>query len=201
MNNYYSFDGPFGPDQIANLDEVPLFLDLTPDHTLENKGAKEVSIRVTAKYKVRATLVLCCLADGSKLPPMLIFKENSGNLPKKLQGAYDSRRVVIRANKKGWMTQELMEDWMKEVWIPNTDRNKSYLMIWDAFACHKNEKLINQLAETCDTTVEIIPGGCTSVLQPLDVGINKPLKTKIRSEFQNWSVAKLLHPTGKKLKF
>ena len=198
LSKFYSFDGPFNPTQIANLDEVPLFLDLTPDHTLEQKGAKEVTIRVTAKYKVRATLVLCCLADGTRLPPMLIFKESSGNLPQKLQDAYDPTRIVIRANKKGWMTQELMLDWVKEVWVPNTDRDKSYLMVWDAFICHKNAELINSLVKEYDTAVEIIPGGCTSVLQPLDVGINnKPLKTKIRNEFQDWSIDKFLKPTSK----
>ena len=56
-------------------------------------------------------------------------------------------------------------------------------MVWDAFACHENQDLIQHLNEDHDTTVAIIPGGCTFVLQPLDVGINNPLKTKIRSEF------------------
>ena len=178
------------------MDEVPLFFDLTPDHTLESKGTKEVSIRVTAKYKVRVTLVLCCLADGSKLPPMLIFKENSGNLPKKFKDAYDNKRIILKANRKGWMTQELMDEWVQEVWVPNTNRNKSYLITWDSFACHKNKELIDKLAADYDTLVEMIPGGCTSVLQPLDVGINKPLKTKIRGDFQKWSVDKLTNPTG-----
>jgi len=36
------------------------------------------------------------------------------------------------------------------------------------------------LLEDYDTNVEIIPGGCTSVLQPLDIGINKPLKSRVR---------------------
>ena len=179
------------------MDEVPLFFDLTPDHTLENKGAKEVAIRVTAKYKVRVTLVLCCLADGTKLPPMLIFKEGGGTLPKKLIDAYDSRRIILRANKKGWMNQELMKQWVKEVWLPNTNRSKSYLLTWDSFSCHKNQELIDKLCAEYNTSVEIIPGGCTSVLQPLDIGVNKPFKTKIRGDFQRWSVDRLVNPTSK----
>jgi len=145
---------------------------------LDFKGSKEVTIRTTNKYKVRATLVLCCFADGKKVPPMLIFKESNGQLPKKLKDAYDKNRIIIKANQKGWMTQSLMEEWVKENWAPVLDKNKSYLLIWDSFICHKNKQLLELLAENYDTAVEIIPGGCTSVLQPLDVGINKPLKEK-----------------------
>lgn len=179
------------------MDEVPLLFDLTPDHTLDLKGAPEVGIRATSKYKVRATLVLCCSADGSKFPPLLIFKENSGELPKKLKDAYDSRRIVIKANKKGWMTTQLMKEWVKEIWAPNIVKDKPYLMIWDSFQCHKDKGLIDIMLEDYDTQVEIIPGGCTSVLQPLDVGINKPLKGKIRKEFQTWVVDRILNPTSK----
>ena len=80
------------------MDEVPVWLDLTPDHTLDIKGLKEVTLKCTTKYKVRATLVLAVFADGKKLPPMIVFKESSGNLPKKIQGAYDSKRIIIKAN-------------------------------------------------------------------------------------------------------
>lgn len=32
----------------------------------------------------------------------------------------------------------------------------------------------------CGTKLLVIPGGCTSILQPLDVSINKPFKLYIR---------------------
>jgi len=34
--------------------------------------------------------------------------------------------------------------------------------------------------------VEHIPGGCTGRCQPVDVGINKPLKSRIRQEWLEW---------------
>ena len=39
-----------------------------------------------------------------------------------------------------------------------------------------------------DLGVEVvhIPGGCTSLCQPVDVGINKPFKNKVRSFWQTW---------------
>ena len=34
--------------------------------------------------------------------------------------------------------------------------------------------------------VDHIPGGCTGLCQPVDVGINKPLKSRIRQEWLDW---------------
>ena len=36
--------------------------------------------------------------------------------------------------------------------------------------------------------VENLPGGCTSLCQPVDVGVNKPLKTKIRKAWEEWMI-------------
>ena len=92
-------------------------------------GAKEVSIRATNKCNVRATLVLCCFADGIKLPPMLIFKESSGKLSEKLINAYDSRTIVIKANAKGWVNKALMSEWVKDVWVPNIKKDVNSLLV------------------------------------------------------------------------
>jgi hypothetical protein len=39
--------------------------------------------------------------------------------------------------------------------------------------------------------VEIIPGGYTYVLQPCDVGINRPLKNGIRNQHNDWAILKM----------
>ncbi len=134
--------------------------------------------------------MLCCLANGFKFPPMIIFKEGNGQIPKKLKDTYDNSRVVLKGNKSGWMTSKVLEEWIKEVWEPNIEEGTSYLLIWDSFSCHKNLNIINCLLEEYDTQVEIIPRGCTSVLQPLDVGINESLKSIIKRNFEDWKIAR-----------
>ena len=52
------------------------------------------------------------LADGSKIPPLVIFKKKT--LPKTV--AFPSG-VLVRINKKGWMNEHLVIDWMKNVWL------------------------------------------------------------------------------------
>lgn len=37
-----------------------------------------------------------------------------------------------------------------------------------------------------NTTIVVIPGGCTSVLQPLDVSINKPVKSILRQSWERY---------------
>jgi len=60
-----------------------------------------------------------------------------------------------------------------------------YPWIWDSFSAYKDKKVIECLLEDLDTEVAIIPGGCTPVLQPLDVGINKPVKDRLKKNFKN----------------
>jgi hypothetical protein len=100
--NEKKMDGPYSDSQIANMDEVPVFWDMIPDKTLEEKGQKQVTIIKTNKIKVRLTVALCCFADGKKLPPYIIFKEQTGKIPKKLiKERYNPKKIIISANKNG----------------------------------------------------------------------------------------------------
>ncbi|RZJ99490.1 MAG: hypothetical protein EOO43_26260 [Flavobacterium sp.] len=198
INIIHRFDGPYQDWQICNVDETPIWLDMTPDHTLDFKGSKEVSLKCTTKFKVRATLVLGVFANGAKLTPMLIFKEASGKLPKKIEDAYDEKKIVLAGNRKGWMDGSLLQEWIQKVWREAIEPDKYYLLIWDSFAPHKSENIVQCLQETYDTEVVIIPGGCTSVVQPLDLGINKPMKDRLRSKFSGWMAEKTTNSLSEK---
>jgi len=54
--------------------------------------------------------VLACLADGTKLPPVIIFK--LVNVPR--EEFFDG--VIIRANAKGWINKDKMSWWVENVW-------------------------------------------------------------------------------------
>ena len=64
--------------QLGNMDEVPLMFDVPSNKTVE--GAKTIMIKTSGNEKTRYTVVLACCADGTKLPPLLIFKRKT--LPK-----------------------------------------------------------------------------------------------------------------------
>jgi hypothetical protein len=56
--------------------------------------------------------------------------------------------------------------------------NSRSLLILNAFCGHTVDSVKNRLVEK-NTNIAIIPGGCTSKLQPLDVSINKSFKSKV----------------------
>ena len=65
-----------------------------------------------------------------------------------------------------------MKEWITKVWVQYIKKQPS-LLVLDSFSAHLTEE--NQVIFAhCNTTVIAIPGGCTSVLQPLDVSINRP---------------------------
>ncbi|GFT17196.1 hypothetical protein TNCV_4739071 [Trichonephila clavipes] len=63
----------FTEDLIFNMDEVPLSFDIPPTRTVD--GASSIPINTTGNERTSFTVVLCCAANGLKLPPMLILKE------------------------------------------------------------------------------------------------------------------------------
>ena len=85
------------------------------------------------------------------------------------------------------MDDMLMVDWVKNVWgkRPGGLRKKS-LLVLDAFRCHKSDRMKEMLKEEYRTTLTIIPGGMTSILQPLDVAINKPMKVMLQRRWNEW---------------
>ncbi|KFD50651.1 hypothetical protein M513_08458, partial [Trichuris suis] len=59
---------------IGNMDETPINFDMVAHKTVDSKGVKSVLLRSTGHEKTRFIVVLSCLADGTKLKPMVIFK-------------------------------------------------------------------------------------------------------------------------------
>ena len=60
--------------QLRNVAEVHLTFDIPWNKTVDVKGSKTIMIRTSGSEKTRYTVVLACCADGTKLPPLLIFK-------------------------------------------------------------------------------------------------------------------------------
>jgi len=72
------------------------------------------------------------------------------------------------------------------------------MLVLDAFKGHLTYSVKNQLRKM-KTEVVVIPGGMTSVLQPMDVSINKSFKDRLRQQYLTWIVdpAFELAETGK----
>ena len=125
--------------------------------------------------------MLACLGDGSKLPPYVIFKRKT--LPK---GLIFPQGIHVRAQAKGWMDEELVKDWLRTVWAKVGGLMRKWnLLVWDSFRAHLCQNVKRVLRDS-KTDVAVIPGGMTSILQPLDVGMNKPFTDHLRRRWNKW---------------
>lgn len=170
--------------QIGNADQTPMFFDMPSNYTVESKGAKQVRILSTGNEKNRITAMLCCMADGHKLDPFLIFKRKM--LPSNVTFP---KNVIVRVHPKGWMDTDLMINWIDSVWRkrPGADLGVCAMLVLDSFRCHISDRVKDKLA-ACHTDLVIIPGGMTSQLQPLDVCLNKPMNHYVRTAYNEWLI-------------
>lgn len=85
----------------------------------------------------------------------------------------------ITVSEKGWTSQDIGLQWLKEVFDPETkDKpgNRQRLLILDGHSSHVNEDFI----ETCISLrihLLVLPPHSTHCLQPLNVGFFSPLST------------------------
>jgi DDE superfamily endonuclease len=178
-------------DDIFNCDQTNLPFSLEAVYTWARMASRSVAVS-SSDTSQRATVMLGANASGTtKLPPYLVFKGSSkstGRIFKELRkGEGYTPYCKYSVNEKAWFNEEVMLDWIEVVWKPITvDRGgKLTYLLLDEFAVHVTSSVEAAFADL-NTEVDIIPGGYTPKLQPMDVGINKPFKGYCRQEFEKW---------------
>lgn len=83
---------------------------------------------------------------------------------------------------KGWMDERSCRIWFEMIWLPHVASTDESLLLLDEFKCHQQKTFVSKLTDV-GTEVEFIPGSYTSMLQPCDVGVNRPLKKHIREQY------------------
>ena len=163
----------YASGQMLNMDQTIVRFDMPPNHTNEIKGSKRVHIKTTKAEKRGFTVALCAAADGSKLPGFLIFKERTGEIPRRVrQHLQIPANVRVTATRNGWMTRDQVLSWTQHVLGPSETRR---LLLLDNYAAHKTADVRAALDEQ-DVDLVLMPAGCTALAQPIDISIVKPFK-------------------------
>ena len=85
--------------------------------------------------------------------------------------------MVVKATKGGSMTEELYQEWLKEVFSKRGAKGlfcTPTLLLVDCATSHTKHYPMKNII------TQFIPKGCTPLLQPLDVSINKPFKSYVK---------------------
>ncbi|XP_015906471.1 tigger transposable element-derived protein 6-like [Parasteatoda tepidariorum] len=162
----------YAPDGVLNADETSLFFrhyrkKLCLKGNLCLKGKKCEGGKMS---KERLTILLCASMTGAQ-EPTIIGKSNN---PRCLKGI-DLFRLgrQWKANRRTWMTQDLMTEGLLELDRKMGGKNRKVLLFPDNAASHSN---INRK----NAKMALFPPHVTSVCQPLDQGVIKNFRVFYR---------------------
>ena len=89
-------------------------------------------------------------------------------------------------NAKGASTVSIKTTGKEKKWgrRPGAGKDRSMLVLY-AFLCHRSP-VVKSVLNADKTDLAIIPGGMTSVLQPLDTSVNKHMKVALQQRWDAW---------------
>jgi hypothetical protein len=85
------------------------------------------------------------------------------------------------------MDEEAMIVWVDRVLQPHIETAPSGVMpiiFLDSYRCHMMASVTTKIQDL-GVEVQHIPGGCTSLCHPVDIGVNKPFKNRLCSKWEN----------------
>ena len=175
---------------ILNMDQTPLYFSYHQSKTLALRGTKTIHVRKTTDDTRRATAALTITASGESLPPMIIFKGSPKGRIVKTELATLDPTCFYRCQRAAWMDEDCMLAWVDLVL-------KKYLVdfppppgvvpviLLDSYRCHMMASVVGPIQALGYEIIQI-PGGCTGLCQPLDVGVNKPFKARVRAKWMDF---------------
>ena len=70
------------------------------------------------------------------------------------------------------------------------------ILILDSYRCHMMASVVQKIQGELGVEVKHIPGGCTSLCQPVDVGFNKPFEDRLQRLWASWMISEgIVHGT------
>ena len=174
-----------GLNSIGAMDETPLQVEMPTPHTVSRKGEKSVCVKTRGKEKNRFTAIPAAMMSGEKLKLMIIFK-GLKNLPK---GLVVPTNIHVTVAMKGSMNRLLMNEWKREVWgkrLTPMARMQKSVILFDSYGSHIAPPILASFQRHYKTTVGVVPGGMTPLLQGIDTHINKSLKSVLKQRYKEF---------------
>ena len=175
-------------DYILNMDQMPVPFSYDPKSTLELVGRRTVHVRKSTNDTKRATVALCVTASGKALTPMIVFKGKPKGRIMMLEFPEYPLGMEYACQDNAWMDETVMLQWVDKVlkpYVDNAPEGIVPILFLDSYRCHIMSSIVNAV-EGLGVEVEHIPGSCTYLCQPVDVGVNKPYKTHLHERWESW---------------
>lgn len=159
----------YSPNDVFNADEAGIFFQLEPRKTLALKGDKCIGGKLS---KQRITALFCCNKLGTEKRKVLIIGKSEK--PRCFKN-FKSLPCIYKANKKSWMTQGFFNEWLINFDKDMQKQKRKILLLIDNCTAHNEPPILNHIR------VEYFPPNCTAILQPLDQGIIRAVKSRYKT--------------------
>ncbi|XP_032123377.1 pogo transposable element with ZNF domain [Sapajus apella] len=160
---------------IVAIDEISLFLDT---EVLSSDDRKENALQTVGTGEPWCDVVLAILADGTVLPTLVFYRgqmDQPANVP-------DS--ILLEAKESGYSDDEIMELWSTRVWQKHTAcQHSKGMLVMDCHRAHLSEEVLSMLSAS-STLPAVVPAGCSSKIQPLDVCIKRTVKNFLHKKWK-----------------
>uniref|UniRef100_A0A8C8YNX2 Pogo transposable element with ZNF domain n=1 Tax=Prolemur simus TaxID=1328070 RepID=A0A8C8YNX2_PROSS len=160
---------------IVAIDEISLFLDT---EVLSSDDRKENALQTVGTGEPWCDVVLAILADGTVLPTLVFYRgqmDQPANVP-------DS--ILLEAKESGYSDDEIMELWSTRVWQKHTAcQHSKGMLVMDCHRTHLSEEVLAMLSAS-STLPAVVPAGCSSKIQPLDVCIKRTVKNFLHKKWK-----------------
>lgn len=78
------------------MDKTPFYLDMSFGNTIDFIGNKNIEIISSGREKYHISVILSIAGDGTKLPPLIIFKGEEGKtIEKSLRNIYYAKNKKV----------------------------------------------------------------------------------------------------------
>jgi hypothetical protein len=133
------------------------------------------------------SLLACICADGSALPPALIYKGASGDLQSSwTDDLITEDQAFFTTSATGWSSDAHGLQWLQKVFDPATVQKAGRsrrLLIVDGHSSHINMAFLD-MCDKLRILIMVLPPHSTHRLQPLDVSLFLPLATRYSQKIQ-----------------
>ncbi len=174
------------PKLYANSDQTQMLYAPGNWMTYTQTGSKQVAV-IGMDEKRAFTLLVSVAADGTILPFQAVYQGKMKlSLPAATSPNYDDAmeagfKLVFSGTKTYWSNFETMCAFVNNILAPYFERTKRELLLppqqnslWqiDVWSVHRSKEFRRWMhTNHPNIIVDFVPGGCTGVHQPCDVGI------------------------------
>ena len=160
------------PMQMYNCDKSGVTIVFKPNKVVAELGKRNVYAISAAERGKTHTVLLCVLASGFVLPPMMVYHRKTC-MPEKLKEGVIPN-TLFGNSESGWINSQLFVEWF--AFFKNIPPIRPALLIQDGHSSHVSIELI-KMAHANDVILLCLPAHTSHILQPLDIGVFKVFKT------------------------